>query len=280
MFNSSTTVPAIRVEEGYTLYYIPYQFGSLIGPEKYWDENWAFQFFSTNWSHSIWIALLYSVAVHAGERWMAERKPFNLKLPLIIWSAALAIFSLAGTIRMGEEFLYVLRTRSFLDSISYSVDPSEPAAFWACLFAISKLIELGDTLFIVAKKKELIFLHWYHHAVVLVYVWHSATELVAGGRWFITMNYAVHTLMYAYYAVTAAGFRLPRGLSMLITTLQTTQMLVGVAISFTVLHYKLQGRIMQQSYENLLLCFAIYSSFAVLFMNFFQKLYLEKKVKT
>lgn len=38
---------------------------------------------------------------------MADRKPFNLKWPLIIWNAALAIFSLAGTIRMAEEFTWV-----------------------------------------------------------------------------------------------------------------------------------------------------------------------------
>ncbi|KAF8364191.1 hypothetical protein PRIPAC_91114 [Pristionchus pacificus] len=280
MMLNSTSFPAVRIQEDATVYYIPYQYGSLIGPEKQWDEEWAYHFFKANWSHSIWIAVLYSCAVHLGEKAMADRKPFKLKWPLIIWNAALAIFSLAGTIRMAEEFSYVLTNFPLLDSISYAVDPKEPAAFWAGLFAASKLFELLDTAFVVARKKPLIFLHWYHHAVVLVYVWHSACELVAGGRWFITMNYGVHALMYAYYALTAAGIRLPRSFSMVITTLQTTQMLIGVAISFAVLHYKLQGRIMQQSYENLLLCFAIYSSFAVLFMNFFHKSYLKKREKS
>ncbi|GMS80884.1 hypothetical protein PENTCL1PPCAC_3058, partial [Pristionchus entomophagus] len=205
---------------------------------------------------------------------MAKRKPIDLKMPLILWNVFFALFSFAGTIRMGEEILFVLRTRPLLDSISYCVDPSQPAAFWAGCFAASKAVELGDTLFVVLRRKRLIFLHWYHHAAVLIYVWHSATELVAGGRWFITMNYAVHAIMYSYYAVTAVGIRPPRCFSLLITTLQTTQMLIGVIISFTVLHYKLQGRVIQQSYENLLLCFAIYTSFAVLFMNFFQNSYM------
>ncbi|VDL66713.1 unnamed protein product [Nippostrongylus brasiliensis] len=53
------------------------------------------------------------------------------------------------------------------------MDPTGPASFWACMFAFSKIAELGDTVFLVLRKRPVIFLHWYHHAVVLVYCWHS-----------------------------------------------------------------------------------------------------------
>jgi elongation of very long chain fatty acids protein 6 len=33
----------------------------------------------------------------------------------------------------------------------------------------SKVPETVDTLFIVLRRQELIFLHWYHHASVLIY---------------------------------------------------------------------------------------------------------------
>ncbi|GMR44684.1 hypothetical protein PMAYCL1PPCAC_14879, partial [Pristionchus mayeri] len=261
------------------VYYIPYEFRTVIGPEKLWEDNEIriHSFMNSNWHHTIWIAILYVAAVQSLQRFMSTRKAFDLKTPLILWNAALALFSLVGTLRMGEEFVHVIRTRPLVDSISYTVDPGQLSGFWAVCFALSKIFELGDTMFVLLRKKKLIFLHWYHHAVVLVYVWHSAREVVAGGRWFITMNYFVHTLMYAYYAVSAAGFRLPRSLSMAITTLQTTQMLIGVAISFIVFYLKLQGNVIQQSFENLYFCFAIYASFAVLFINFFSKSYLEKK---
>ncbi|GMR45985.1 hypothetical protein PMAYCL1PPCAC_16180, partial [Pristionchus mayeri] len=173
------------------MYYIPYQFSSVVGPEKLWKDNEfrAHSFMHANWSHTIWIAALYVSIVHILKRFMATRKAFELRVPMILWNAALALFSLAGTIRMGEEFIHVLRTRPLLDSISYTVDPGQLGAFWALCFALSKVFELGDTIFILLRKKKLLFLHWYHHAVVLVYVWHAAREVVAGGRWFITMNY-------------------------------------------------------------------------------------------
>ncbi|GMR62838.1 hypothetical protein PMAYCL1PPCAC_33033, partial [Pristionchus mayeri] len=275
----NSSIPCLYQTDDYPLYYIPYQFPSFIGPERWWVENEkrTHSFIWRNWHYTVWIAVIYAAGVHILQRAMLHRKAFDLRGPMILWNGALALFSLFGTIRMAEEFVYVISTRPLLDSISYTYDPGQPGAFWAVLFAVSKLFELGDTAFVILRKKQLIFLHWYHHAIVLVYVWHAAREVVAGGRYFILMNYAVHTLMYAYYAVSAAGFRLPRFISMGITTMQTVQMLVGVAISFIVLYYKLQGRLMQQSFENLYFCFAIYVSFAFLFMNFFSKSYMGKK---
>ena len=76
--------------------------------------------------------------------------------------------------------------RPLVDSICFSMDPRGPAAFWACLFSFSKIAEFGDTLFLVLRKRPVIFLHWlvrrflflmmffrYHHAVVIILSWHS-----------------------------------------------------------------------------------------------------------
>ena len=43
----------------------------------------------------------------------------------------------------------------------------------------------------------------YHHVTVLIYAWYSFTEYTAPARWFIVMNYCVHSLMYTYYAFKA-----------------------------------------------------------------------------
>eukprot|EP00122_Pirum_gemmata_P011475 Pgem_evm2s10633 len=48
-----------------------------------------------------------------------------------------------------------------------------PSGMWTTLFIFSKIPELFDTMFIVLRKRPLIFLHWYHHITVLAYCWHA-----------------------------------------------------------------------------------------------------------
>ncbi|GMR46196.1 hypothetical protein PMAYCL1PPCAC_16391, partial [Pristionchus mayeri] len=110
-----------------------------------------------------------------------------LELPLIIWNTVLALFSLVGTMRTFEELNFVIRHRSLLDSVLYSPEAYQPAALWGLCFAVSKIIQLGDTMFIVLRKKPLTFLHWYHHSIVLVYVWHgSKCSALYSGETFVT----------------------------------------------------------------------------------------------
>uniref|UniRef100_A0A915D7S2 Elongation of very long chain fatty acids protein n=1 Tax=Ditylenchus dipsaci TaxID=166011 RepID=A0A915D7S2_9BILA len=214
---------------------------------------------------------------------MRDRKPYELKAPLVFWNSCLAVFSAVGFWRFSEEFFYVVKRRSFQDSICLTFDPAQPVAFWATCFALSKAAELVDTVFLVLRKRPLIFLHWYHHAVVLVYSWQAAQKLTAAGRYFMTMNYFVHSIMYTYYALSSMGIRVPRSVSMVVTTLQTTQMLIGVGISVFIASLKISALqsgaplICQQSNENLLFSFAIYFTFAILFVRFFIFAYIYKK---
>jgi elongation of very long chain fatty acids protein 6 len=41
------------------------------------------------------------------------------------------------------------------------------------LFIISKLPELGDTLFLAIKGVDIGLLQWYHYCTVLTFCWHS-----------------------------------------------------------------------------------------------------------
>ena len=56
--------------------------------------------------------------------------------------------------------------------------------FWLFLFVMSKFPELIDTAFIVLKKGDLIFLHWYHHITVLLFCWHSYVTRSSAGLYF------------------------------------------------------------------------------------------------
>lgn len=98
------------------------------------------------------------------------------------------------------------------------------------LFCLSKIPELIDTLFIVLRKRPLIFLHYYHHALTLVYAWTAWAIQLPNGGWFAAMNLIVHSLMYSYYAACARGVRFSQTTRQSITSLQILQMVAGVSI--------------------------------------------------
>jgi elongation of very long chain fatty acids protein 6 len=60
---------------------------------------------------------------------------------------------------------------------------------------------------------------------------------------FIPMNFFVHTFMYSYYALMTMGVRVPRWCAMCITSMQTVQMLCGVALTALVLKLKIVDHI-------------------------------------
>ncbi|CAI4227510.1 unnamed protein product [Auanema sp. JU1783] len=234
--------------------------------------------FQQHWYHSITISIVYFIVIKIIQHAMKDRKPFELRLPLFYWNGGLALFSILALVRFSEDFFESMINRGFYKTICYSVHPNDVAAYWCLAFAWSKVIELGDTLFIVLRKRPLIFLHYYHHAAVLIYTVHSGAEHTAPGRIFIWMNYLAHSFMYSYYAIRAYGVRIPRWISMAVTTIQTMQMLAGVAVTFIVHRIKtVYNWPCQQSVSNLYLAFIIYFTFALLFIQFFYDTYLTKK---
>lgn len=164
----------------------------------------------------------------------------------------------------------------FAGKYSY-IEQDRVAGFWTWLFVLSKLPELGDTIFIVLRKQPLIFLHWYHHITVLIYSWFSYTEYTSSARWFIVMNYCVHSVMYSYYALRAMRYKPPRFISMVITSLQLTQMIVGCAINIWAHDYLKTAHHSpcHISHINIQLSIAMYFSYFVLFARFFYVTYLS-----
>ncbi len=172
-------------------------------------------------------------------------------------------------------------------------------ALWGWIFSLSKLVEFGDTVFIVLRKSPLSFLHWYHHITVSMYTWYSLTSRPspsALSNWFGGMNYTVHTFMYSYYAIRAAGYKLsPRIakvtstplqsshplLSLLplqcITVLQLSQMFIGIIINLISWHKASSGDTSCMfRYDLFYLAGALYSSYTILFLNFFYQRYIKK----
>ncbi|XP_044155070.1 elongation of very long chain fatty acids protein 3 [Bufo gargarizans] len=243
--------------------------------EKRFDDQEAIQWMQENWSKSFFFSLLYAAVIFGAQRVMKQRRGFELRRPLVLWSFTLAIFSIIGAIRTGWYMCNILLSNGFKQSVcdrGFYIGPV--SKFWAYAFALSKVPELGDTLFIVLRKQKLIFLHWYHHITVLLYSWYTYKDTVAGGGWFMTMNYTVHAFMYSYYTLRAAGIHVPRPCAMFITFTQILQMVMGTLVN--VLVYKwMQSGICSSKLENIFWSTLMYLSYFILFCSFFYNSYMK-----
>lgn len=239
------------------------------------------------WTVAILYAVIYMTAVHLGQRYMKNREKFHLYRSLVAWNILMAIFSILGTIRFLPYFFDMLNTNGLVGSVCYIETPDIPpdavngvAACWAGLYRASKLLELIDTAFIVLRKQKLIFLHWYHHAMTMVYTWYSVQEPVAYGRWFIMMNYSVHAIMYTYYACRAMRYRIPKKISITITSLQLLQMVVGIFVNLVAAYQLAYGDgTCSVPAKNIYFSFILYFSFFLLFAHYFKTNYLVKQDK-
>lgn len=238
----------------------------------------TFEWYRENWTITGWISLVYVIVIFGIQRYMRDRPRYELRKLLVTWNILLAVFSGFAMVRLVPELFYVwyhLGWKGTFCNVAYFYEP--PTFLWVWLFPISKVIELGDTLFIVLRKQPLIFLHWYHHITAMVYVWYGAAYPTAPARSLMVMNYTVHTLMYTYYALKAMRIHIPRWVSRVITTLQISQMVVALAVHLQAFYYIQTGEYCQQTTENVMVTLVNYSSYLVLFLNFFYWAYISPR---
>lgn len=231
-----------------------------------------------NWTIAFYYVGIYMVLVFGGQYLMQSRPRFELRGVLSAWNTILAAFSIMGACRTVPEFLHTLTHYGLFHSVCVPsfIEQDKVSGFWTWMFVLSKLPELGDTLFIVLRKQPLIFLHWYHHITVLLYSWFSYTEYTSSARWFIVMNYCVHAVMYSYYALRSMGYSPPKAFAMVITALQLTQMIIGCAINIWAHNLLKYGQSeCHISSINIKLSIAMYFSYFVLFARFFYKAYMS-----
>uniref|UniRef100_A0A673XF09 Elongation of very long chain fatty acids protein n=1 Tax=Salmo trutta TaxID=8032 RepID=A0A673XF09_SALTR len=164
---------------------------SEYGFEQQFDERGAIEWMQENWSKAFVYCGLYAALVFGGQLLVKERPKLHLRGPLVLWSLSLQ-FEQDGTCCISSPPVV---SDSLCEQSFYNGPVSK---FWAYAFVLSHAPELGKNwVFIVLRKQRLLFLHWYHHVTVLLYSWYSYKDQVAGGGWFMPMNYSVH-LVYCW----------------------------------------------------------------------------------
>jgi len=269
--------------------YVPYKYETMLPLERDFDADFWLQWFRNYWWSSLAIAVVYIAVVLGGQRIMANRKAFDLRYVLFLWNVGLSAYSLFAWFRILPEFMHVFLDNGVVASgaadrtmcdMSF-IQSNRVTQFWQWTFVLSKLFELGDTLFIVLRKKKLIFLHWYHHATVLIYEFGMlGTGNVHFFRWFAILNLFIHGVMYGYYAIQVFA-RLPKWTSVSVTLLQMTQMAISLGLHYRLLTYYRPEASTQQSQCVRSMpqwvtaaSMALVISYLLLFANFFVRSYL------
>ena len=227
------------------------------------------------------------------------RRRVELRAFAQCWNFGLALFSAMGFCACAP----VLLTELYRNGFYFTCCAPAPwygggvCGLFVALFIYSKFAELApprrpdearaffaarsraqvDTALILLAKRRLIFLHWWHHATVLLYCWHSYGTQIATGLWFATMNYFVHALMYAYYGCMGVERLRPRvkKRAIFVTLLQLAQMVVGIGVTVRAVLYQIEGEECSVNKTNSILGLAMYSSYFVLFGLFFVDTYVR-----
>ncbi|NXO38020.1 ELOV6 protein, partial [Locustella ochotensis] len=248
--------------------------------EKNFNHLAAKKWMEENWKLSFIFSAIYFILVFGIQHLMKERRPFNLRAPLALWSCGLTLFSFIAACRIWKQMAFLLLTKGFKHSVcskSFYVHPV--SKLWIYLFAVSKIVEMGDTLFIVLRKKKLIFVHWYHHLLAMMIAWYGYKNTTIGMGWNAALNLVIHSVTYLYYTVTAMGIRVPRSIAMLITTAQMVQMTGFVVINFSILLWW-DEKLCPISWPMFFITLGLYTTLLALFCNFFVKTYLSNTQKS
>ncbi|XP_067130288.1 very long chain fatty acid elongase 6-like [Centruroides vittatus] len=247
--------------------------------EKHFDQYPKRQWMQNNWQQSLYISAVYVFVIFSIKSYMRSRPAYNLRIPLMLWNMVLAVFSILGVWRTLPELIYICTEFGFKTSICNvrHFEQSQVINFWEWAFAVSKVVELGDTLFVVFRKQKLMFLHWYHHITVLVFCFFAYKEANATARWLMTINLLVHSFMYSYFTLKAIGFNVPRPIAMMITTSQMTQMSVFLIVNATAYVLKERNHYCQVSDNVTQFAFLLSLSYLFLFGRFFYNTYLQPK---
>eukprot|EP00939_MAST-03C_sp_MAST-3C-sp1_P004715 g4715.t1 len=259
-------------------------FDSFLRFEQSYRKEGLIDWSSNHVELPIFAACVYIVMVFYLPKILPRKKIFsNLRPLLASWNLTLAIFSILGASRCLPKFLQVYQKGGWIYSVCGDVGYLDgPSGLWMSLFIYSKFFELIDTVFLLLNKREVIFLHWFHHLTVLLYCWHAFCYGVSSGLWFATMNYVVHSVMYTYYflMVFRSVRKFVRPVAPLITTVQLLQMVGGIAVNLQAASTLSQGKPCNVHPSTWKLGLGMYFCYFVLFAMLFHEKFIAPKTGT
>eukprot|EP01113_Clastostelium_recurvatum_P036682 TRINITY_DN5270_c0_g1_i2.p1 TRINITY_DN5270_c0_g1~~TRINITY_DN5270_c0_g1_i2.p1 ORF type:complete len:270 (+),score=64.48 TRINITY_DN5270_c0_g1_i2:85-894(+) len=222
---------------------------ALFGPYRKDVDNFKWVPGSTFLSDGFYVPVSFAVGylvVIFGMKYlvMPHMQPLRLKFPLAVHNIFLSLISAAMCGSILFHMIPFTLKHGWYEAIC---DPRlvhstrGAVVWWEYLFYVSKVYEFLDTLFQVLRKKDLQFLHVYHHVTTLVLCFLGMQDRVTYLWVDSSLNTAVHVIMYYYYYIVDQGRTV--WWKKYITTIQIVQFILDLSAHAAWYYY--------QSFTNL-----------------------------
>jgi len=222
----------------------------------------------------IYALVFYCVTILVLKKFMEGREPIQLTIPVSIHNLALSAFSLISLVVILYDLVPMFLNHGFY---SVSCDPGNKhfargrIVFLFYLFYLSKMYEFIDTFLQVLRKKNLLFLHVYHHITTVILCWITIQDKMAVQWVDITANLFVHIVMYYYYFLCEQGIHV--WWKKYITRLQITQFVWDMSLHAIWYTYKKENPSCGGTIPILHASNFIVVSFLLLFIRFYIRAY-------
>ncbi|TPX47228.1 very-long-chain 3-oxoacyl-CoA synthase [Synchytrium endobioticum] len=215
----------------------------------------------------------YFATIISLKMYMQRREACRLNTATAIHNAALCI---------GSLFMFILTvidtfdraSKMGLSEIFFTTRPEtvKGRLMWTMyMYYISKYQELLDTVILVLKKKPVIFLHWYHHAIIIFMVWTWLEFKILYSVLGMMANALVHVFMYYYYFVSSMGKTV--WFKRYLTSGQIIQFIMSFLLSIPYVYYHYTLGRDTVSWIPFLFSMSVNGSFLLLFIQFYRRSY-------
>jgi len=173
----------------------------------------------------------YLVTIFSVRYLMTGREPFKLTLLFQAHNVVLTLGSGLLLVLIAEEIGPIYWKHGLFYSICNDDAWTPRLEFYYMINYYIKYLELVDTVFLALKKKQLAFLHVFHHSATALLCYTQLNGRTSVSWVPITLNLTVHVFMYYYYFATAGGAKI--WWKKYLTTMQITQFIIDlVAVYF------------------------------------------------
>nr|CAG8473805.1 1905_t:CDS:2 [Entrophospora candida]CAG8524441.1 5643_t:CDS:2 [Entrophospora candida] len=174
--------------------------------------------------------ITYFAVIFGGQVIMKDFSPIKLKLIFQLHNFALTVSSAILLALFFEQLLPIYWRNGIFYAVCNNDAWTQKLELLYYLNYLVKYWELVDTVFLVLKKKNLEFLHVFHHSMTMVLCFTQLAGRTSVSWVPITLNLTVHVFMYYYYFRAAGGARI--WWKKYLTTLQIVQFVIDLVFVY------------------------------------------------